>query len=240
MLEPMRRAARLPLIAFLVGAGIGTPQGFLPSQGVPSRAEGPSRDPDPLVASLQEKMERLTSLRGRFVQRLESRGLGRARIESGRFAIRKPGSMRWEYEKPEKKLAITDGRTTWLHLPEDNEVHVGRYPEDGGAAASSLLAGRLRLDEDFATRRMTPDESGPMGAAGVVAIHLTPRASREEFDALVMAVDPKSLTVRRLTVIDAIGGRMTFEFFDLEENAVLDDALFAFEMPRGAEVVDTR
>lgn len=203
-------------------------------------AGAPATAPDPLIAKLQSKMQRLESLRGRFAQRLESRGLGRARVETGKFAIRKPGSMRWEYEKPEKKLAVTDGETTWLHLPEDNEVHVGRYPTGGGAAASSLLAGRLRLDEDFVARRLTAEESGPQGVAGVMVIHLTPVNPQEEFEALLLAVDPKSLQVRRLTVLDALGGRMTFEFFDLEENAVLDDALFRFEMPRGVEVIDTR
>ena len=200
----------------------------------------PATAPDPLLAQLQVKMQRLESLRGRFAQRLESRGLGRARVETGKFAIRKPGSMRWEYEKPEKKLAVTDGETTWLHLPEDNEVHVGRYPTGGGAAASSLLAGRLRLDEDFVARRLTAEESGPQGVAGAMVIHLTPANPQEEFEALLLAVDPKSLQVRRLTVLDALGGRMTFEFFDLEENAVLDDSLFRFEMPRGVEVIDTR
>lgn len=235
----MRRFTWCALLAglFLCAAVIAAPEEQPPRE---PAAGVPAAPPDPIIAQLQAKMQRLASLRGRFTQRLESRGLGRARVETGRFVIRKPGSMRWEYEKPEKKLAVTDGETTWLHLPEDKEVHVGRYPTGGGAAASTLLAGRLRLDEDFIARRLTAEESGPPGVAGAVVIHLTPVNPQEEFEALLLAMDPKSLLVRRLTVMDALGGRMTFEFFDLEENVVLDDALFRFEMPRGVEVIDTR
>ncbi len=230
----MRRAACPVILAGLVSLGLAGA-----AQAEPE-ARAPGDAGDPLVARLQAKMQSLESLSGRFVQRLESRGLGRARVESGKFAIRKPASMRWEYEKPEKKLAVTDGETTWLHLPEDNEVHVGRYPQGGGAAASSLLAGRLRLDVDFAVRRLTPEESGPQGAAGAIVLRLEPKGAQEEFEALLVAVDPAALIVRRLTLLDAIGGRMTFEFFDLTENAPLDDALFRCEMPRGVEVLDTR
>jgi outer membrane lipoprotein carrier protein len=233
----MRPAFLVLLPALLCGGVIGT----TPAVPAPRGAEpAPRAAADPLIARLQAKMQRLESLSGRFVQRLESRGLGRARVESGRFAIRKPASMRWEYEKPEKKLAVTDGETTWLHLPEDNEVHVGRYPQGGGAAASSLLAGQLRLDEDFSARRLTAGEAGPQGAVGAVVIRLEPIEPREEFEALLVAVDPHELSVRRLTLLDAIGGRMSFEFFDLVEDAVLDDALFRFEMPPGVEVLDTR
>ena len=33
---------------------------------------------------------------------------------------------------------------------------------------------------------------------------------------------------------------MTFELFDLEENPVLSDDLFRFEVPEGVEVLDER
>ena len=237
----MRRVACLAILTGLLSAGLvrARPAEMAQKGAEPvARAEG---DPtDPLLGRLQAKMQRLETLTGRFVQRLESRGLGRARVESGKFAIRKPASMRWEYEKPEKKLAVTDGETTWLHLPEDNEVQVGRYPQGGGAAASSLLAGRLGLDEDFTARRLTAEEAGPQGVAGAVVLRLEPIELQEEFEALLVAVDPTALIVRRLTMLDSVGGRMTFEFFDIVENAPLDDALFHFEIPQGVEVLDTR
>lgn len=210
---------------------------------LPAPVRGAGDPPDPVLVRLQAKIESLRSLRGRFVQRLDSRSLGRALAESGRFAIRKPGAMRWEYEEPERKIAVTDGTTTWLHLVEENEVQIGTYPEGGEGSAASLLSGRMRLDRDFTSRRLTPEEAagaGPTGVAGGLTLLLEPRAPTEEFESLMLTLDPVRLEIRAIVLVDSLGGRMTFEFFDLEENPPIDDAFFRFEIPAGAEVVDMR
>src|SRR5262245_52123654 len=71
---------------------------------------------DPLLTRLQARIDHLRSLKGRFVQSLDSKSLGRPRTEEGRFCLRKPSLMRWDYEKPEEKLAILDGRNSWLYV----------------------------------------------------------------------------------------------------------------------------
>ena len=195
--------------------------------------------PDPLLVKLQTRLDQLKSLKGRFVQSLDSKSLGRPRTEEGRFYVKKPSRMRWDYEKPEEKLALLDGRNSWLYIPGDREVYRGAIKdlEECGAAAL-LLAGRIRLDGDFEARRLTHDEAGPQGDVGAVAIELKPRKPSEEFDRLVLAIDPDRLQIRRLTVIDALGGRMVFELFDLEEDAPVPDDLFRFEVPAGVEVIE--
>lgn len=194
-----------------------------------------------LVQRLQSKLDTVRSLRGRFIQRLDARALGRQRTERGTFSIKRPDMMRWDYEKPERKLAVTDGVTTWLYIPEDREAYAGS-PDDleSGGAAMLLLAGRLKLSEDFTSRSLTPDEAGPQGISGAEVLELTPSRSDEDFEKLVVAVDPENLQIRRLTVIDPLGDRMIFDFFDLVENPDIDDEVFAFEPPPGTEVIDER
>ncbi len=203
------------------------------------RADEPAGRP-PLLERLQAKLETVTSLKGRFIQRLDAPALGRQRTERGTFSIKRPDRMRWEYEKPERKLAVTDGVTTWLYVPEDYEAHAGRPDDLAGGGAMMLLAGRLRLSEDFSARGLSSEEAGPQGFAGAEVLELTPRRGGEEFEKLVVAVDPESLQMRRLTVVDAVGDRMIFDFFDLVENPDIDDALFTFEPPPGTEVIDER
>ncbi len=221
------------LRASLIGAAIafGLAAGAIATEGAA----------EPLLVRLQAKIDSLDSLKGRFVQHLDSRSLGRARRESGRFVIRKPASMRWEYEDPERKIAVTDGSTTWLHLPEDREVQIGRYPEDGDGSAASLLSGRVRLDRDFTSRQPAAEEApGPPGVAGGVTLVLEPIRPMEEYESLILTVDPKRLAIRAVVLVDPLGGRMTFEFFDLEENPAIGDDLFRVEIPAGTEVIDTR
>jgi len=210
---------------------------------VPGAAPGAGAGIDPLAVRLQASLDAMTSLKGRFVQSLDSRSLGRPRSERGTFAIRKPAMMRWDYEEPERKVAITDGRETWLYLPEDREVHRGTLDRDGAGAAALLLAGKLRLDKDFYSRVLSGDdleEVGPQGVAGAVVLELAPVNRAEEFERLIVAVDPERLLIRRVTVVDSLGGRMIFELHDLDRNVPLPDELFRFEVPPGVDVIDER
>lgn len=207
-------------------------------------ASQPSAPAERLAGRLQEKIDSLQSLGGRFVQSLESAALGPTRTERGRFAIRKPAMMRWEYETPEKKLAITDGRTTWLYLPEEREVHVGRLSDQtGGGAATLLLAGKLRLQLDFRARLLEGSdlvEAGPQGVAGAAVLELKPYRTSDEFDRILLAVEPDRLLIRRVTLVDPLGDRMVFELYDLVENPVLPDDQFHFEIPKGVDVISSR
>ncbi len=75
---------------------------------------------------------------------------------------------------------------------------------------------------------------------GAEVLELKPREAGEEFDRLIVAVDPVTSLIRRLTVVDSLGGRMIFELYDLVENAPLPDSLFRFEPPPGVDVIDER
>lgn len=201
----------------------------------------PARDSDPLLARLQHRLDELKTLKGRFIQRLDAASLGRPRVEEGTVAFKRPALMRWDYEKPEPKVAVADGRNTWLYLPGDRQVHKGsaRDLQREGAAAL-LLAGRISLLKDFRSRRLTIEESGPPGVAGGVAVELTPLKRTEEFQKLVLVIDPDRLQIRSLAVVGAAGERMTFDLFDLEEDPALTDDLFRFEVPEGVEIIEER
>ncbi len=204
-------------------------------------AEGAPEGADPLVERLQARLESLRTLRGRFTQQLDAPGLGRSRTERGSFFFRKPAMMRWEYEEPERKLAVTDGRTGWLYLPAERQAHRGRLADLGeGGAAALLLSGKVRLAREFRARRLSIEEAGPQGFAGADVLEMVPLKRTEAFARLVIAVDPARQLVRRLTAVGVEGDRMAFDFYDLVEDVPLSEDLFRFEAPEGVEVVDVR
>ena len=208
---------------------------------LPIFAASPDAEADPLLKRLQARLAALETLKGRFAQSLDARSLGQPRTEHGSFAMKKPSKMRWEYEEPERKLAITDGVTTWLYVPEDREVYRGSLGslEEGGSTML-LLTGQIRLDRDFRSRRLSSEEAGPQGVVGAEVLELKPRKPSPEFEKLVLAIDPGPPTIRRLTIIDPLGDKMVFDFFDIDENVPLADELFRFEIPAGVEVIDQR
>ena len=196
---------------------------------------------DPLIVQLQSKLDNLKTLRARFVQRLDSGLIAGPRTEEGRLFLRKPSLMRWEYEKPELKLAIADGRNTWLYVPADHQVQKGTLRDlDEEGAACLLLSGRINMVKDFRSQRLPDGEATAAGAPGGVAIELTPRRKRADVEKAILVVDASRLLIRSVTVVNQDGDRMNLVLFDLEEDTDLADALFKFTPPPDVDVLTDR
>src|SRR5271169_4885757 len=61
------------------------------------------------------------TLRVQFLEKYSENGK-LVRAEAGTAYFRKPGKMRWEYEKPEKNLFLVDGKIAWFYTPADHTV----------------------------------------------------------------------------------------------------------------------
>src|SRR5215813_4753369 len=62
-----------------------------------------------IVHLLEEHYHNVNSLQGIFLERY-SDARNSAAVESGTVYFSRPGRMRWDYESPEKKLFLSDGK----------------------------------------------------------------------------------------------------------------------------------
>jgi outer membrane lipoprotein carrier protein len=193
---------------------------------------GAARD-DPIARRVVERLEevnaRASGLVARFVQSYRSGLLGREVVEKGRVSIKRPGRMRWEYDSPERKLFISDGKTFYFYVPEDHQVIVQKQ-DDQRSLAVRLLSGEGGLLDEF---RATLDE--PL-EAGVLRVRLVPRREDANLERAFVDVEPSG-RLRSILVEDVQGGRTSFRFEDVRETANLPDSLFRFEIPPGVEVI---
>jgi len=74
-------------------------------------------------------------------------------------------------------------------------------------------------------------------AAGSRALKLMPRTRQEDYDWLVIVVDPATLTLRGLSYGDPQGGTSSLSFTNLKENSGLADKEFDFKLPRGVDII---
>jgi outer membrane lipoprotein carrier protein len=72
-----------------------------------------------VVAEVQKRYDGAADFRARFTQTLNSAALARKTNSSGEVMFKKPGRMRWDYEKPDKSSYITDGGVLWLYELDD-------------------------------------------------------------------------------------------------------------------------
>jgi outer membrane lipoprotein carrier protein len=199
---------------------------------LPTSAQSPSA---PQVASaLQAKYNAIRDFSAEFTQEYESGVLKRKMTERGTVQVKKPGKMRWDYTAPDKKVFVSDGANLFLWVPADNQVTQSAVPkQDEATTAVLFLVGKGNLTRDFNVSFL------PNAPTGTYALRLDPKLPERDYDWLQVVVDQQNMQIRTLTAADRQGGQSTFIFSKFKENIGLPDSTFAFQIPRGADVVKT-
>src|ERR1700758_627232 len=107
---------------------------------------------------LEARYRPAKTLQATFLERYSENGEV-IRVESGKAYFRKPGKMRWEYEKPERDLFLVDGKTAWFYVPGDHTVT--RIPAKQSAdwrTPLALLAGEMKVSRVCARVELTTAE----------------------------------------------------------------------------------
>ncbi|MFI5179036.1 MAG: outer membrane lipoprotein carrier protein LolA [Vicinamibacterales bacterium] len=190
-----------------------------------------------LAAALQHRYDGIRDFSADFVHSYEGGVLRKQTTERGHLLIKKPGRMRWEYTAPEQKVFVSDGVKMYSYIPADRQVIVSSVPPDDEAATPALfISGKGNLTRDFTSTLAELPAGMP---AGSQTLKLVPRTRQQDYDWLMLVVDPVSLAFRGLVTIDGQGGKSSFLFTNLKENVGLTDKDFAFKIPRGVDVVST-
>src|SRR5947209_3612447 len=129
-------AARAWILLVAAGMAAGNPPP------VPADAVGEAR-------RVEEVLNGLKGFVASFTQTVESPGLPRPQIEKGTVYLLRPGRMRWAYDVPRGKLAVADGRRTYVYLPEERQVLVAPLDQEGARSGLSFLLGRADLIGSF-------------------------------------------------------------------------------------------
>ncbi len=203
---------------------------------VAAPAAVPAADADRSAAleRVQSWLDGASTLSGEFEQTLVSGALGGDVVETGRLWIRRPGSMRWDYDVPERKTAIVrDGRTL-LYLEAERQAIEGTL-EQGGEVLLSLLAGDRPLTALFA--EATAREDDPVAPRGAELVRLRPLEADGTFESVALVVRRKSGAILAARVRDSAGNVMDYAFPDLRRNVELPPDTFDFRIPEGTEVL---
>jgi len=220
----MGRAAALVAIGALAGAGA-------PGSAAPAPPAAPAADAVEAAHALEARLAGVRGLRARFTQTVDSPALAKPMIESGTVFILRPGRMRWEYSDPPGKLAIADGSRTWLYLPEDRQVIVAPMPAPGRDAGIGLLM----AEHPDLLSAFTVGWGARAGRSGRRPLSLKPKSGDAPFDEVLVETD-RSGFPETLTVLDPLGGRVTYRLEAIDFKPPDNPALYVFTPPAGVEV----
>jgi len=204
-----------------------------PAPPPPARA---GLDVKAVVAEVQKRYDGAADFRARFTQTLTSPAVNRKTNSAGEVMFKKPGRMRWDYEKPDKSSYVTDGGMLWLYEPDDKQAFKQDLKSSQLPAALSFLTGKGKLATEF---DITFAGKSPYGSPGDYLLALSPRTPQAQVKAILFVVDPRTFDVRESVITDGQGNTNDLLFADIRVNTKLPDALFHFVPPAGTRVIDT-
>ena len=154
-----------------------------------------------------------------------------SRTESGTLYLRRPGKMRWDYRTPARKLFLSDGKDAYFYSPAMNRAEKTKLKEsDDLRAPLAFLLGRLDFDRDFKEYR-TREENGHRWITAL------PKSAKAPYKEVQFQLTP-DFRIAELRVLGHDESVMDYTFQKERLNAQVDDAMFRFDLPAGAELVD--
>jgi outer membrane lipoprotein carrier protein len=183
-----------------------------------------------LLKGVEDRYNRVQTIRSSFQETYIQQG--RRRTESGDLFLRKPGRMRWVYTSPAGKLFVSDGKDVYFYSPESNRAEKMKLKEtEDLRAPMAFLLGKLDFNRDFKEFRSIPESGGTV----ITAI---PKNDKMPYREVSFRVGP-DFRIERLIVTGQDASVLDFTFANEQLNPKLADNLFRFELPKGAEFVDS-
>ena len=193
----------------------------------------PAKDPGRAIARrVQSFYAQTKDFSAGFQQHYTYVAIGRVEDSEGVVQVKKPGMVRWDYAKPDRRTLYVEGRTLWIWRPDDQEAQVKR--DFGGEQLSSaftFLWGKGNLLKDFSPRAVPAPEGQPNGDA----LELTPIKAMPGIEKLLFVV-AKDGQVLASVVTNPQGDLNQIVFTGAKIDQGLPDSLFHFAPPKGAFV----
>ena len=146
----------------------------------------------------------------------------------GEVWLKRPDRFRWEYGGDFPELVVADGSRIWIYDEMLEQVTVKDQAEASSGSPLSLLVDPGRLEQTFEVR-----EAGSTGEAWL--LELRAKSMEAEFERFILGLAGDAPVL--MIMEDAFGLRTEIRFSGVERNPDLENRLFEFVPPEGADVI---
>lgn len=185
-----------------------------------------------LVDRMQAFYEKTGDFRSGFRQDYKYKTFRRTQTSEGTVTYKKPGLMRWEYQKPTARTFVLAGNKVYAYDAAAQSLTVGSVDTSQLSASVTFLFGQGKLADEFAiTKGACKDCKGTL-------LVLDPLKTEPRFRQVRLEVDPGTAQVLKSTVVDPDGSENTISFLDLKTNVGIAADSFKLDVPDDTRVDD--
>lgn len=194
---------------------------------------------DDVVRQVDARYAKTQDLQGKFTQETIIEGFETGFKSTGRFYLKKPGLLRWDYLQPSEEQIYVDGDAVMMYVPEHQQVVKGRLTQISASKGPlALLLGVGKLSQQF-TVLESPEAS--QKSEKIPELTLIPKPDGDTaptIKKILLQLFPDSYLIQTIEIFEMSGNISRVRFDQIQVNQGLAASLLKFTLPPDVVVVD--
>lgn len=182
--------------------------------------------------AIQNQYEKVLTFEADFSQKSYVKAMNQTQSVKGQVQIKKPGKMRWVYGAPDTQILISNEKTLWLYVPEEEQAT--KVPVESIYSSNTpalFLAGKGKLTHAFNVESVSQESQN-------IVVTLVPKNEDQSLARLVLLADKKNYQIIGSTVYDKLGNKTEIHFNRIRVNQEIPEEQFQLKTPPGVEILD--
>jgi outer membrane lipoprotein carrier protein len=198
------------------------------------KATAPVMDTRSLIDGVDKTFASMKDFQARFIQ-ISKNSVNQSPADEGHLYLTRDKKMRVDYEKPEEKHFVSNGKTLFTYIPANRQVTqdpvkdsmVEQFP-------LMFLLGGSGLRKEFQT--IDRRTAKPL-IEGDQVLWLTPNRKNQDIERIEIEVNPRTYLIDRMMILNTDKSSTEFAFLEIEINTNIDAKTFEFKPPAGIRVI---
>ena len=222
------------LIALILVIGFSSQMAF--SQESASAADSKNPKLELSLDKIIEEVEKTYDVPGfsaQFVQESTVKAMELTDFASGKIFVKRPGMMRWVYEKPYNQIIITNGEKLWIYKPDDNQVMLGKAPAFFGDGKGAGFLADIKILR-FKFNITLPEQKDSQN----FTLKLVPIEKTIELAEIFLSVSRSTFKVSKIVTYNSYGDENRIDLLNSRFDILPAEDLFTFSIPDGVDVLE--
>jgi len=192
-------------------------------------------DTNALVEGIDRTFASMKDFQARFIQ-ISKNSVNQSPADEGHLYLTRDKKMRVDYEKPEEKYFISNGKTLFTYIPANRQITKDPVTDSMSEQFPLMfLIGRSGLRKEFKEVRLISNVKPLM--EGDQVLLLTPNRKSQDIDKIEIEVNPRTFLIDRMTILNTDKASTDFAFLEIEINSNIPASKFEFTPPPGIRVI---
>lgn len=194
---------------------------------------------DDVVGRVDDLYAKTQDLQGNFTQETIIEGFETGFKSTGRFYLKKPGLLRWDYLEPSKEHIYVDGDEVMMYVPEHQQVVKGTLTQMAASKGPlALLLGVGTLSKQFTVLASPEASSDSQKIPDLILIPKPDGDTVPTIKKILLQLFTDSYLIQTITIFETSGNISRVHFDHIQVNQGLATNLLKFTPPPDAVVVD--